>query len=155
MPNSINIGNAILCDYVSRGENNKHILVGVYSGDVLFVEFPPVSVFGLYLEYLIEGTERTEIKFSIRLNGDLVGEAVAEYEPTDFAQYTVFALQQFPLPTLTTDSTLDVSLSAPGFRTVRALQKHIRKLTQSAFASAIRPPAARSRRARKAKASPP
>jgi len=151
MAKAIRIRNAILCDYVSRGENNKHILLNVYSGDVLFSQFPPVAVFGLYVEYVIDTEEMTNVTFEVRSNGDRIIEGLSEFSPLSGDRYGVLALQQFPL-TLGGDTTLEVWLSAPGYRSVMALQKNIKMLTQSAFASATKPPASRSRSARKAKA---
>jgi hypothetical protein len=154
MARSIKIGNAILCDYVASGENNKKILLNVYSGDVLFVQFPPMVLMGLYIEYFLETDEVVPVAFEVRSNGSVMLEAGAEFGPPVGDQYGVFALQQFPL-TLTSDTTLEVWLSAPGYRAVKALQKHVRKLSPDAFASATAQPVARSRIARKKKATSP
>jgi hypothetical protein len=149
MAKTIKLGNVILCDYVARGENNKHILLNVYSGDVLFTQFPPVVAFGLYIEYFLDTSEKIGVTFVVKANGDNLIEGATEFGPTVDGQYAVLAIQQFPLTLSGADTTLEVWLSAPEFRAVRAIQKRVRKLTQSAFASAMKPPSARSRSARK------
>lgn len=44
------VGNALMCDYVATGANNKHVLVHTYSGDVVVAEFPATLQFAFYVE---------------------------------------------------------------------------------------------------------
>lgn len=47
---SIKIYSAILCDLVRIEDNGKHIIIGVYTGDILFTKFPTTFRTTLWLE---------------------------------------------------------------------------------------------------------
>jgi len=52
MKPKIDVGNVVLCDFVGLGANNKHVLLNVFSGDVVVPVFPANLGFGLYIEIL-------------------------------------------------------------------------------------------------------
>ena len=72
-------GNVILCEHAVKGENNKHTLVGIFSGDVIVSAFPARLFFGLYIEHFAELND-PPIYLEIRLEGAAF--AGLDLEPT-------------------------------------------------------------------------
>ena len=64
----LKFGNALLCDYASLGSNNKHTLVGVYSGDIYLEAIPMPMVFGMYIEHIPDKSGSIELMLSCKIN---------------------------------------------------------------------------------------
>lgn len=47
---ALKIGSAVLCSYISRGQNGKVSLIDVYGGDILVNEFPARLTLAVYGE---------------------------------------------------------------------------------------------------------
>ena len=62
----LKIINAILCDSVRTEDNGKHILVGVYSGGVVFPEFPAKFSFAFWVQ-LMPPIESGEALFEMKV----------------------------------------------------------------------------------------
>lgn len=121
MAKKIRVGNAMLCEYVTRGSLNKHILVNAYSGNVVFKALPREFGFGLYIEVLGE-QEFSALAMSIRLSGTEIASLSAEPPDTEgFGTLIVPMIQtRIEAPT-----TLEVYLSAPRYATTLALSKRL------------------------------
>lgn len=60
--------NAVLCEYVTIGSGNRHILVNVYSSDIV-IEAPGTIPMGLYVEHLPDASGSIDIAIEIRIDG--------------------------------------------------------------------------------------
>lgn len=116
----LRLGNALLCDYVGRGERNKHTLVNVYSGNVMFDALPADFGFGLYIEIEDEQPSGSpkEIEVSLRFDGE---EFLHVKSPAKPGRGTM--LLQMVQVRVEKNTTLDVVVSAPGYAETVALSK--------------------------------
>ena len=123
MAKKLKVGNAILCEYVAMGANNKHILINVFSGDVIVQEMPADLRFGLYVELARPQSPHTEkFTFQILVNGEVkIG---GEFEMVDDTTVGIVMLQQFPLRILV-PSTINLVLTAEGYAKATALSKTV------------------------------
>ena len=62
----LKIKNAILCDSVRTEDNGKHILNGVYSGSIVFPEFPTQFSFTFWVQ-LMPPVESGEVVFEMKV----------------------------------------------------------------------------------------
>lgn len=62
----LKIKNAILCDSVRTEDNGKHILIGVYSGDIVFAKFPARVSFTYWVQ-LIPPVQSGEVAFDMKI----------------------------------------------------------------------------------------
>lgn len=115
----IKFGNTILCDYVGRGNRNKHVLVNVYSGNVRFDVLPSEFTFGLYIELPAQGL--TQVTVSLRLDG--VEFMAVKAESDESRDGTII----MPLVQIGVErpATLTVVISADGFASATALTKRL------------------------------
>lgn len=63
---SINVGSAILCELIRPEANNKLSILGVFTGDVIFAEFPALMAPALYVELMPKrlGKHTFEVRLS-------------------------------------------------------------------------------------------
>ena len=77
----LKIGNRILCDDIRQEQNNnKHILIGVYSGNIVASQIPAEIQLAFYIE--IEAAAG-HYDMAIRLSGPQKGEGVVIPAPFD------------------------------------------------------------------------
>lgn len=127
MPKKLNIGNALLAEFVTKGNRNKHVLVNVYSGDIIVREFPADLGFGLYIELLQANPEDVPSEFTMEMT--FAGETIvkADGRPADGAEiksnvtFTVSLLQFVA----NGPGQLEISISAKGFKKAMAISKRI------------------------------
>lgn len=64
----VKIDYAILCDQVRREDNKKHLLIGVYSGDVLVNQFPAKIALAAWIHGIAfdEGIHTLEIRYNVK-----------------------------------------------------------------------------------------
>jgi hypothetical protein len=62
----LKVRNAVVCDMVRTENTGKHILIGVYAGDIFFDAFPAKFVPAFWLE--IAPLDQTEIDIQIKLD---------------------------------------------------------------------------------------
>ena len=62
----LKIKNAILCDSVRTEDNGKHILIGVYSGGIVFPKLPARVSFTYWIQ-LISPIQSGEVVFDIKI----------------------------------------------------------------------------------------
>lgn len=139
MPN-VNVGNAILCEYVGQGSNGKHVLVNVYSGDILVDELPADINFAVYLE-VITGVEKIDVELVLGGTTFMRGSAISEHANEN--QTTVFALPLFQL-NVKEPAAIEVFLSAEGYDRTLALRKSIYLNPNRHSPTASQPPSSQS-----------
>lgn len=126
MPKKFRIGNSILAEYVTRGDRNKHMLVNVYSGDVIVPSFPADLGFGFYIDLLRPDPEALPDQFTMEFsyggNPILRGQGSGGDPPeSPIVTFTVPHIQfvaQEP-------GQIELTLSAPGFQKTTALSKRV------------------------------
>ena len=122
MPPTIPFGNAVLCDYVGKGEANKSVLVNVYSGDVILTTMPAFLQLGFYVELLPRKNREAGTEVHLKLNGKSVFDVHMEgAHGTDVA---VCALQSFPLQ-IEEEGIFEIIGEAKGYETTVFLRKKI------------------------------
>ncbi|MBL9011119.1 MAG: hypothetical protein JNL56_08075 [Alphaproteobacteria bacterium] len=86
---------SLICDYAGRGEKNKHIAVGIYSGDILVAAFPAQLKFAAYIEFYPPRSGDMKIEAFFSLNGTrtagIIGKAMG-VKDTEIAAMTVPSL---------------------------------------------------------------
>lgn len=107
--------NAILCDYVGRGENGKPLLINVISGDLLVGMMPADLLMGLYLECIKEPDGIFILSVDILLDDRRIGGFDATLGAGPDPRATVIAIQTFPIH-IEHNSTLKIVAHGPGFR---------------------------------------
>lgn len=80
--------NFIICDDVRQETNMKHLLIGVYSGDIVIAEVGIYLTLCFYFELLVKNAGQYGIKLRISGPGDGAGELEVKFM-TDRADMTV------------------------------------------------------------------
>lgn len=70
--------NAVLCDDIRQEKNNKYILIGVFSGDVVVPQFPATLALSLYAEYFSDTPGQQNATLIYALSGEKKIEAHAK-----------------------------------------------------------------------------
>ena len=126
MAKKFRVGNAILAEYVTKGDRNKHVLVNVYSGDVIVNAFPVDLGFGFYVEILRPTPDAMPPEFSVQLsfgNSPILRGRASGSSPIDSPTIIFFVPHlQF---TASEPGEIEITLSAPGFQKTTALKKRI------------------------------
>lgn len=123
MAKKIQIGNAILCEYVAQGSNNKHVLVNVYSGNVIAGKLPAELTFGLYAEIIQPvGSPIDKLDLELVLGGKTFMRGVATLPGAQ--ETSLFILPMFQIP-IAEPGDFEVFFSAAGFSRTRVLKKSI------------------------------
>tara|TARA_R110002074_G_scaffold384791_1_gene565649 strand:- start:568 stop:939 length:372 start_codon:yes stop_codon:yes gene_type:complete len=119
----------MLCEYVARGDRNKHTLINIFSGDVVVGDWPAHLVFGVYLEIIPDTETPIDIRLEIKLGRRKMVEAVINLKNQRLNTPAVFALPQFPIQ-IEEDSRLNIFISGIGehqYRRKKILSKRIFK----------------------------
>ena len=64
----LKVSNAILCDHVRVEDNGKHILIGVYAGDIVLHSFPGAFAPTFWLQFATEAANE-ELDLELRIDG--------------------------------------------------------------------------------------
>lgn len=117
-------GNVVLCEHVSAGELNKHILINTYSGDIVVPNMPANIFLGLYLEIYSSkiGEEHIHIEVAIDDKIFLEGDALA-YN-TSVGQLSVLTLPGFIGP-FQKDGVLSISVAQEDMAKTVAMKKKV------------------------------
>ena len=75
--------NVVLCEDIRQEKNNKHILIGVYSGDLIFTSFPAEVRLTFYIEYLPAATGHYDINFRLRVGKKKILSFIVKAEVDD------------------------------------------------------------------------
>jgi hypothetical protein len=113
--------NAILCEHVVAGANNKQTLVNVYSGDVIVRELPAHLTFGVYLELASDTPERFQLE--IRLDQNPIMKIDAEFNKTSTMNYP----KNLSVPLITVAVNHDLMFSVIGMADEYANTSFIKK----------------------------
>src|SRR3954447_9757188 len=65
---SLKIANAIICDHVRIEDNGKHILIGVYVGNIAFLGFPGAIAPTFWLQFTTD-SKNEELELEFKLEG--------------------------------------------------------------------------------------
>ena len=117
------IENAILCEHLVPGLNNKHTLINMYAGNIMVKEFPaqiPVAIY-IELEPKKFGQIPLEVKLYLGRKEAMAGVAVAIFEKNK--------LSVVAIPTgfigLDKDTTVKITVATNGERPVTVIQKKV------------------------------
>ena len=79
---SFKIGNAVMCEYIVEGVNNKHTLINTYAGDILVNEIPAQIAIAFYMEFIpsVSGTEHLKMRILVGSKEAVGGTAEVQFE---------------------------------------------------------------------------
>jgi hypothetical protein len=131
----LKIRSAIVCDFVRTEDTGKHILIGVYTGDIIFARFPATfsPTYWLDLKPSVRDAE-IEVEAKIDVPGakkPIIGTLKMNVGQQD----TGILVLSVPPIQITAPGKLQFSIRSKGERWTRALSKEVR-LKESASPSA-------------------
>ena len=120
----LTLRNAILCDDVRIEKNNKHILIGVYSGDIVVKELPAKLRLSFYLEF--GASEIGDIPLEIRITGPgkRMGVMKAQFQSMEVGGPAILVSPQMEIP-ITEEGTIRVSAAIDKKKWRTILEKKI------------------------------
>lgn len=127
----INVLSAIMCDLVRIENSGKHILIGVYTGDILFPKFPTRFNPTLWIE-IKTGIQRSNLDFEIKIEAPglpkpIKTEGTLEIEDQENALIWL----TFPGVPINIPGSLNVSMRRKGARWQRIISKEVSQLPSS------------------------
>lgn len=126
MAKALKFGNAILCEFISRGAGNKHSLINVFSGDVIVSEFPATMMIAVYIEYTPDPTDPQEVSLHVYIGDDLAANVPVKIKPSPSSNVATIVFQGMGVK-IPKETSLRVTASAPGYKTMTVLSKRIYK----------------------------
>jgi hypothetical protein len=116
--------NIILCDDVRAEINNKFMLIGVYTADILVAAFPQRLRFSMYFEYIPEESGEKEMFFKL---------AIGDEKPAQFQLKLSVSKPNINTPiiippvemTINKESEFRVECSEDNKKWIRLITKHI------------------------------
>ena len=145
----VKITNAILCEHVAQGANNKHILINTYSGDIVVETLPAQIMFGVYIEVELPIAGVKELELEISYGGKVQVGARAAMGANKGGERGILAIPLIPM-SLTGPGTLEIHISSVDFGRTLAIRKSITQGDTSKFSTVTRRPSGRSRSASRA-----
>lgn len=121
----LKFGNAVLCEFVARGEGNKVTLVNAFPGEVLVAHMPAQLHLGLYVELLLGNDEPIEVDIEFLLDDEKIGSGKAQIAKSLGGVPAIFAIPAMEI-SVDRDSTLKVVATCMGYRKTDLLSKHIK-----------------------------
>ena len=126
MAKSLKFRNALLCEFVAKGDRNKHTLVNVFSGDIIVQEFPTKLHVGLYMEYIPQDVNVREFWLHFKLDKEIPLKAQINM-PIVKPNVPVSVVIQLVEVVVDRDLTFSVEAACEGFRKTTVLSKRIYK----------------------------
>lgn len=124
MAKKITIGNALLCEYVAQGSNNKHVLVNVFAGNVVVTAVPADIAFGLFIEAKRpRGDDAFTPEFEVLVGGKILFDVKMDGIGSVGTTIT-FIIQQFQVR-VESPCEFEVYVKAVGYQRTLALKKEI------------------------------
>lgn len=123
----LRLGNVLLCDYLTPGQGNKHVLVNTYTSDIVVSELPARMQFGLYAEIFLYPDQPRELQVDIVVGQKRIIEIQAEFADNSGGP-ALLAIPTFPVPA-SKETTLQIVLICDGYQKTTALKKAIRLAT--------------------------
>lgn len=125
------VKNALLCDDIRREHgNNKHILIGVFSGDMVIPDFPGAVAPCLYVERFMNAPGSYEISLEYRV-GKRQWTPVRAKAEVGAPGVAAFAFPQV-LVEVTEPSRLEIYLKVGDEKPVRVIDKKIVRASPTA-----------------------
>ena len=124
MAKKLKFGNAILCEFVSKGERGKNTLVNVYSGDVLAHSMPTKLQFGFFAEFLPDTENPITVTLSICLGRKVLAKAELKITDPEPGKPSVFVIQSLGL-SVEKDLEFSVYAESEGYVKTKVLSKRI------------------------------
>lgn len=126
---SLRIKNSILCEYVAQGVGNKHVLVNVYSGEIIIASLPGRLHLGFYVEIIKKGTPLGEMTIEAFVGRKRIGYISTEIEdgPGDLH---VLVIPFIPVP-IEAPGKLRLVASGDNFRRTTLMEKKVRLIEPS------------------------
>ena len=131
--------NVVLCEHVVIGTGNKHSLINVYGGDVLVGEFPAELLFGLYVEFIPDGSMPHDSSLEIRVDGKVVGRALFRIDDVVTGNLGVIALPVFQIA-LEQEATMEVFAIIGEHKPHSILKKRLERAPGATFSPTASPP---------------
>jgi hypothetical protein len=144
---AIRFGMVALCDYATKGENNKHTLVNIYGGDVLVGAFPAPLHFGFYAEILPDPGFPEQVDLHIMIEGNRFGTVTIKFPATSPNRPAVLLIPALGFE-IQKESTIEFVAEAAGYQPALLMSKRVLQTeTLNLETSASRQPSSRSRSA--------
>lgn len=124
MAKRIKIGNAVLCEHVVKGENNKHVLINTYGGDVIVSQMPAQLTFGVYLEIWPNEPGQMKLAFEIVKNRKSLFKSEVEFPDVDPKRPSIIAVPLINMQ-IEKDLTFKIVVSGEGYNRTTAISKRI------------------------------
>ncbi|MEX0827592.1 MAG: hypothetical protein WD005_01435 [Haliea sp.] len=115
----IKFGNALLCEYATQGNRNKHMLINVYSGNVRFDALPADFSCGIYVELPAQDLKTVDVL--VRLDREEILRAAVEAEAGKDGTIVIRMLAM----EIDKPATLTVSLEAPDKVSTTVISKRL------------------------------
>jgi hypothetical protein len=126
VPKSLTFGNCILCEFVAKGDRNKHTLVNVFSGDVVVEELPARLRFWMYVEWIPQTSEPTEILLEIQLGRNVLSKIQVKSEGQKTGVPGVISIPGMEFE-IDRDLNFSIFASCEGYKRTKVLSKRIYK----------------------------
>lgn len=120
----LRLGNVLLCDFVTPGQGNKHVLVNTYTSDIVVPEFPARMQFGLYAEIFLYPEQPRELQVDILMGRKRIIELHAEFADNDGGP-ALLVIPIFPAPAPKA-TTLRIEFICDGYLKTTALKKRVK-----------------------------
>jgi hypothetical protein len=131
--------NSILCEYVAKGDRNKHTLVNVYSGDVIVGHFPANLHFALYFELLVDKPGDQQVTLHFSTNNEKMAELSGRINTKKAGDIANIVIQAMPI-IFDKETLFEVYASAESYAKTKVLSKKIFLGEFPSAASASQPP---------------
>jgi hypothetical protein len=121
----LKIRSAILCDLVRTEDNGKHIIIGVYTGDVLFAEFPAKFAPTFWIEFKpFEGDEEMAFEVKMDIPGAKVPRIGAGKIKAERGKAAIL-VSRGPVLEIKNPGILRLSIRSKGGRWIQAIAKDV------------------------------
>jgi hypothetical protein len=130
----LKLGNAIVCEFVAQGVNNKHSIINNYAGDIFVGEFPTRLPLAFYVELVADFTKTVEGSISVLLGRKKIAGLAAEFDFVEGIPNILVAPTASIL--IEKSCTLRLTVDIAGHKPIVAIRKQINlnpKLVTNAF----------------------
>lgn len=116
--------NALICEYVARGNGNRHTLVNVFSGNIVLPNMPSGLSIGLYAEYVPDPGAPREVMIDVELRRKNVARLQVVIPHVAIVLPVTLALAALTFE-VTGPGSLSFVASAEGYRRTTVVTKEI------------------------------
>lgn len=123
MNNKFKIINAIVCEYIVEGLNNKHTLINTYAGAVMFTQFPASMVLAFYVESISDRAQEgdAEVELLVDRRVAMKGTIKLKFDGVNMSVLSIPAgVLQVSKP-----STLKLMITPIGGKPIKIIEKKI------------------------------